>query len=185
MAGGEGGRSGIFLSPWVTYDLPSRFTHPQGLARNTVNRTVWTNNQAFKSGPLCFSCNETETMEHLLYMGPCYSEILWLEIGQILTSSITQYTNEYTARIELTPKEIIFNKPHPTILLRINYNNKIEQRSSLTRLPFECINFSKSLEHKFFLKLRALTFESVNFSKSWERLLLRVLTFQKAKSVKY
>ncbi len=33
----QGGRSGIFLSPWVTYDLPSRFTHPQELARNTVN----------------------------------------------------------------------------------------------------------------------------------------------------
>ncbi len=33
---GEGGRSWIFLSPWVTYDLPSQFTHPQELARNTV-----------------------------------------------------------------------------------------------------------------------------------------------------
>ncbi len=34
---GRGGRSRIFLSHWVTYDLPSRFTHPQELARNTVN----------------------------------------------------------------------------------------------------------------------------------------------------
>ncbi len=32
-----GGRSRIFLSPWVTYDLPSRFTYPQELASNTVN----------------------------------------------------------------------------------------------------------------------------------------------------
>ncbi len=37
---GEGGRSRIFLSPWVTYDLPSRFTCPQELARNTVKETV-------------------------------------------------------------------------------------------------------------------------------------------------
>ncbi len=34
--GGRGGRSRSFLSPWVTYDLPSRFTCPQELARNTV-----------------------------------------------------------------------------------------------------------------------------------------------------
>jgi hypothetical protein len=34
--GGRGGRSRIFLSPWVIYDLPSQFTCPQELARNTV-----------------------------------------------------------------------------------------------------------------------------------------------------
>ncbi len=33
---GEGGRSRIFLSPWITYDHPSRFTCPQELPRNTV-----------------------------------------------------------------------------------------------------------------------------------------------------
>jgi hypothetical protein len=57
-------------------------------------------------------------MEHLLYMCPNYAEKLWIEFGHLLTQTITQYTNEYTARIELTPKEIIFNKPHPAILLR-------------------------------------------------------------------
>ena len=58
-------------------------------------------------------------MEHLLYLCPSYSEGLWVEFGRALTQTITQYTNEYTARIELTPKEIIYNKPHPTILLRL------------------------------------------------------------------
>jgi hypothetical protein len=37
---GRGGRSQIFLSPWVTYDLPSRFTCPQELAMNTV-KAMW------------------------------------------------------------------------------------------------------------------------------------------------
>ncbi len=37
----------------------------------------------------------------------------------MLTQTITQFTREYTARIELTPKEIVFNKLHPAILLRI------------------------------------------------------------------
>jgi hypothetical protein len=49
-----------------------------------------------------------------------YAEKLWAEFGLALTQSIEQFTNEYTARIELTPKEIIYNKPHPAILLRIS-----------------------------------------------------------------
>jgi hypothetical protein len=48
-----------------------------------------------------------------------YAEKLWAEFGLALTHSIAQFTQEYTARIELTPKEIIYNKPHPAILLRI------------------------------------------------------------------
>jgi hypothetical protein len=39
---------------------------------------------------------------------------------KVYCSSFSQFTNEYTARIELTPKEIIYNKPHPAILLRIS-----------------------------------------------------------------
>jgi hypothetical protein len=58
-------------------------------------------------------------MEHLLYLCPNYAEKLWVEFGQVLTQAISQFSAEYTARIELTPKEIIFNKPHPSILLRI------------------------------------------------------------------
>jgi hypothetical protein len=59
-------------------------------------------------------------MEHLLYLCPNYAEKLWAEFGHALTQTMTQFTNEYTARIELTPKEIIYNKPHPAILLRIS-----------------------------------------------------------------
>jgi hypothetical protein len=58
-------------------------------------------------------------MEHLIYLCPNYAKGLWAEFGRALTQTITQNTNEYTARIELTPKEIIYNKPHPAILLRI------------------------------------------------------------------
>jgi hypothetical protein len=59
-------------------------------------------------------------MEHLLYLCPNYAEKLWAEFGHVLTQTITQFTNEYTAHIELTPKEIIYNKPHPAILHRIS-----------------------------------------------------------------
>jgi hypothetical protein len=59
-------------------------------------------------------------MEHLIYLCPNYAEKLWAEFGLALTQSIAQFTKEYTARIELTPKEIIYSKPHPAILLRIS-----------------------------------------------------------------
>jgi hypothetical protein len=58
-------------------------------------------------------------MEHLIYLCPNYAEKVWSAFGRVLTRTITQFSNEYTARIELTPKEIIFNKPHPAIILRI------------------------------------------------------------------
>jgi hypothetical protein len=81
-----------------------------------LNSTIWTNNKAFKSGlldsNLSHRCDEVDCSN--------YSGKLWLEIGQTLISSITQYANVYTGRIELTSKEIIFNKPHPAILHRIN-----------------------------------------------------------------
>jgi hypothetical protein len=58
-------------------------------------------------------------MEHLLFLCPSYAEKVWLEAGHLLTRAVTQFSAEYTARIDLTPKEIVFNKPHPAIMLRI------------------------------------------------------------------
>jgi hypothetical protein len=75
-------------------------------------------------------------MELFLYTCPNCSENLQLEIGQSLTSFRTQYANEYTARIEITPKEIIFNKPHAAILLRVNY----KQVRNIVLVPIEEIN---------------------------------------------
>jgi hypothetical protein len=59
-------------------------------------------------------------MEHLPYLCPNYAELLWAEVSTTLTAGITHYTQEYTARIDLTPMEIVFNKPHPSILLKIS-----------------------------------------------------------------
>jgi hypothetical protein len=57
-------------------------------------------------------------MEHLLYLCPNYSEPLWAEASTTLTAAIAHHTQEYTAWVDLTPKEIIYNKPHPSILLK-------------------------------------------------------------------
>jgi hypothetical protein len=123
-------RDGVYVPERQTFkdayhvlSLPFLSSKTKETAFQILNRTIWTNNKAFKSGlcasPLCLRCDEIETMEHLIYLCPNYAEQVWAILGQMLTRTVTQFSNEYTARIELTPKEIIFNKPHPAILLRI------------------------------------------------------------------
>jgi len=55
----------------------------------TLNRTIWTNNKAFKSGIAesdgCPYCEETETMEHLYYACEKYSELQWIGIAAIIS----------------------------------------------------------------------------------------------------
>jgi hypothetical protein len=124
-------RDGVYVPERQTFkdayhvlSLPFLSSKTKETAFQILNRTIWTNNKAFKSGlcasPLCLRCDEIETMEHLIYLCPNYAEQVWAIFGQMLTKTVTQFSNEYTARIDLTPKEIIFNKPHPAILLRIS-----------------------------------------------------------------
>ncbi len=89
-----------------------------------LNRTIWTQNKAFKSGPapdaFCYRCEEIETMEHLLYCCEHYSAKIWDLAGKSLTLALSQYSGEYMPAVILTPLEIIFNKPHPSILLHVS-----------------------------------------------------------------
>ena len=84
-----------------------------------LNRTIWTNRKAYRSGvidsPACGRCEEDETMEHLLYGCENYSAVLWREYSTLLTATITHLVGHRIARIDHTPKEIIFNLPHPSI----------------------------------------------------------------------
>jgi hypothetical protein len=88
-----------------------------------LNRTIWTNNKAYKSRmadtPNCERCGGIETMEHLLHNCEHYSVLVWHELGQIFTDTLMAIVGRHIARIELTPKEIIFNKPHPFLLLHL------------------------------------------------------------------
>ncbi len=107
-----------FVDSFRVLSLPYMTSKTKEVAFQILNRTVWTNNKSFKSGlsasPQCHRCEEVETMEHLLYLCPNYAEKLWAEFSLVLTQTITQFTNEYTARIELTPKEIIYCTTNPT-----------------------------------------------------------------------
>ena len=88
-----------------------------------LNRTIWTNNKAFKSrmrpDPNCDRCNNLETMEHLLYECEFYSSLIWDQLGTAFTRQFNTMTEDYVPRVELNFKHIVFNVPHPSILLYI------------------------------------------------------------------
>ena len=78
----------------------------------TWNRTLWTNNKAFKSkivdSPACAYCIEIETMEHMLYLCPNYSALQWQMLGEVLTKHCKNFDLEM-GNIVITYKNIIFN----------------------------------------------------------------------------
>ena len=90
-------------------------------AFQVLNRTIWTNNKAHKSGlredSECDYCGEEETMEHLLHNCDNYSATVWEETSDLITELCAQQAEHEVARIQLTPKEIIYNIPHPSLLL--------------------------------------------------------------------
>ncbi len=97
--------------------LPSK---TKETAFQILNRTIWTNNKAYKSGrrdnPNCDNCDQTETIEHLIYGCEEYSADLWTELGQSLTHA---HTRKAIPTIQFTPLEIIYNKIHPSVKLHI------------------------------------------------------------------
>ncbi len=88
-----------------------------------LNRTIWTQNKAFKSGltpdPTCMRCNAPETMEHLLYICKHYSAKIWALLGRAIMLSLSWHTGKYIPDTILTPLEIVFNEPHPSLLLQL------------------------------------------------------------------
>ncbi len=58
-------------------------------------------------------------MEHLLYGYDNYSAKIWALAGRVLTLAVSRHSGDFIPRIELTPLEIVSNKPHPSILLHV------------------------------------------------------------------
>jgi hypothetical protein len=58
-------------------------------------------------------------MEHLLYSCEHYSAKIWELAGKSMTLAISQHSGDCIPNMVLTPLEIVFNKPHPSILLHV------------------------------------------------------------------
>ncbi len=69
--------------------------------------------------PGCERCGRAETMEHLLCECEYYSEPLWNRLGSILTKLFNNTSTDQVPRVDLGPTNIIYNIPHPSILLHI------------------------------------------------------------------
>jgi len=112
-----------FNSAFRVLELTLMTSKTKETAFQILNRTIWTNNKAFKSrlrdDPGCEWCGDIETMEHLLYGCPNHTILLWAETSVLLTEVISREAERPIARIQLTPREIIFNAPHPSLLLHI------------------------------------------------------------------
>jgi hypothetical protein len=124
-------RDGITLPQRTTFINAYKVLHLSLLPSKTketgfqvLSRTIWTQNKAFKSvralDALCYRCEEIETMEHLLYCCEHYSAKIWDLAGKLLTLALSHHSGEYIPAVVLTPLEIVFNKPHPSILLHIS-----------------------------------------------------------------
>jgi hypothetical protein len=132
-------RDGITLPQRVTFLNAYKVIHMPLLPSKTketvfqiLNRTIWIQNKAFKSGrapdTLCYRCEEVETMEHLLYSCEHYSAKIWDLAGKSLTLAISHHSGEYIPALVLTPLEIVFNKPHPSILLEPRRREELHPR---------------------------------------------------------
>ncbi len=113
-----------FSNAYNLLRFPSITSETQETIFQILNQTVWTNNEAFESqmrpDPNCERCGEVETMKHLLC--ECeyyYSELLWNRLAKILTKLININTTDPVPRVDLGQTNIIYNIPHPSILLYI------------------------------------------------------------------
>ena len=79
-----------------------------------VNRTLWTNNKAFKSGlaneNTCPYCNEIETMEHLLANCDAYSYSRWENLGRTIKQTLRTLLDNAIFQFDITYNSIFFHK---------------------------------------------------------------------------
>jgi hypothetical protein len=113
-----------FTNAYGILRLPTITSKTRETAFQILNRTVWTNNKAFKSrmrpNPYCERCKEVETMEHLLCVCEHYAEPLWNKLADGLTMLLNEVSMDRVPRIELGQINIIFNIPHPSIKIHIH-----------------------------------------------------------------
>jgi hypothetical protein len=116
-------RRDTFLNAYKVLSLSLLPSKTKETVFQVFNHNVWTQNKVFKSGmaadATCFRCDETETMEHLLYGCENYSAKIWALAGRVLMLAISRHSGDFIPRIKLTLLGIIFNKPHPSILLHV------------------------------------------------------------------
>ncbi len=113
----------IFNNAFHLLRLPSLTSKTRETAFQILNRTVWTNNKAFKSrmrdNPNCERCGHQETMEHMVCECLYYAQPLWIKLGEVITKYLNSVSTDYVPKVEYSQLNIIFNVPHPSLILHV------------------------------------------------------------------
>jgi hypothetical protein len=113
----------IFNNAFHLLRLPSLTSKTRETAFQILNRTIWTNNKAFKSrmrdNPNCERCGNPETMEHMLCECLYYAQPLWIKLGEVITKYLNSISTDHVPRVEYSQLNIIFNVPHPSLILHV------------------------------------------------------------------
>jgi hypothetical protein len=72
-----------------------------------------------RNDPNCERCGLIETIEHALCECLHYAQLLWIRLGVIITKYLNSVSVEYVPKVEYTQLNIIYNVPHPSILIHI------------------------------------------------------------------
>ncbi len=114
----------MFTNAYHVLRLPALTSKTRETSFQILNRTIWTNNKAYKSrmrpDPNCERCGKTETMEHLLCECENYSELLWSKLAESWTRLFNDISHEEVPRVDLGQTNVIYNIPHPSLLLHIH-----------------------------------------------------------------
>jgi hypothetical protein len=113
----------IFNNAFHLLRLSSLTSKTRETAFQILNRTVWTNNKAFKSrmrdNPNCERCGHPETMEHMICECLYYAQPLWIKLGETVTKYLNSVSTDHVPRVEHSQLNIIFNVPHPSLILHV------------------------------------------------------------------
>ncbi len=58
-------------------------------------------------------------MEHTLCECLHYAQLLWVRLGEVITKYLNSISTEYIPKVEYSQLNIIYNVPHPSILIHI------------------------------------------------------------------
>jgi hypothetical protein len=73
-----------------------------------------------RNDPNCERCGLPETMEHTLCECLHYAELLWVRLGDVITKYLNSISTEYVPKVEYSQLNVIYNVPHPSLVIHIS-----------------------------------------------------------------
>jgi hypothetical protein len=58
-------------------------------------------------------------MEHILCECLHYSQLLWIRLGEVITTYLNSISPQYVPKLEYSQLNVIYNVRHPSLLLYI------------------------------------------------------------------